>query len=367
MDKDYIYMKRAINIAKKGRYVYPNPMAGAVIVKDKKIIAEGFHERFGGEHAEINALNKAGKKAEDSDIYINLEPCSHHGKTPPCADALVKAKIKRAVIAMRDPNPKVSRKGIEKLKKAGIEVKLGIMQNEAKALNRDYIKYIKNKKNKQPRVILKIAMTLDGKIATAKGESKWITCEKSRELVHKLRGESDAIIAGSATVAADNPLLTARIKGKHKNPVRVILASSCSIDMDSNVVKDKSAKTIIFTSMLCPEEKIKKFRENQVDVILLEDKKGKYFDLRNIIKILNEKGLNKIMIEAGSYLNFSALSSGIVDKIYIFIAPKIIGGKASKPAVGGAGVNKLIDAINIKNIKITKIGTDLLIEGEAKG
>jgi len=365
VNKDKFYMKRAIEIAKKGKdKTYPNPLVGAVVVKGKKVIGEGYHEYFGGNHAEINALAKAGNKANGSTVYINLEPCSHYGKTPPCTEALIKSKVKKVIIAMTDSNSLVSGRGIKKLKGAGIEVVTGIMKKEAVKLNKDYIQYNRNRKKEKLQVILKIAMTLDGKIATAKGESKWITSEKSREFVHRLRGESDAIITGSATVIADNPLLNVRIKGKHRNPVRVILDSSCSVSEEASIIRDKSAKTMIITSQVCSEKKIKILKAKGIDVVVMEKKKGSYFDLRKVIKMLNERGLKRIMIEGGSYLNYSAISSGIVDKLYIFIAPKIIGGKSAKTAVGGTGVDKLINAFKIKNIKVSRIGEDILICGE---
>lgn len=360
-EKDY--MRIAMEEGKKGKgYVYPNPMVGAVIVKHNRVIAKGYHRYFGGAHAEIEALSTAGKKVKGADLYVTLEPCSHQGKTPPCADEIIKAGIKKVVIAMKDPNPIVKSRGIGKLKRAGIEVKTGILGKSAEKMNRDYMKYIKENKNRKAHVILKIAMTMDGKIATYSGDSKWITCEASRNYVHKLRGNSDAIITGINTVLTDNPLLTARTKGLHKNPVRIILDSYCRIPLNLKIISDKSAKTVIMTSNKASSKKIQQLRKKGIEVIIMPVKDG-HISIKSAVEYIKRKNIKDIMIEAGAEVNFNALNSGVVDEVYVFIAPKIIGGKEAKSAVSGKGIKYFKDSINIKNMQIERVGIDILIRG----
>lgn len=353
------YMKRALELAKLGwGYTNPNPLVGAVIVKDSRIIGEGYHEYFGGPHAEINAIKNAKEDVKGAQLYVTLEPCCHHGKTPPCVDAIIKSGIQDVYIAMEDPNSFVSGKGIKYLKEAGLNVYTGILKNEAQKLNEIFIKYITTK---IPYVILKSAMTVDGKIATTIGDSKWITNEKSREHVHMLRGRVMAIMVGVNTVIKDNPYLTARIRGL-KSPTRIIIDSQGRIPLDSNVLCDRSAKTIIATTKKMPVDKINKLRNLAIDIIIVDSIDGKV-NLKELIKVLGTMGIDSVLIEGGGTLNYSALKEGIVDKVMFYIAPKIIGGSNALTPVEGNGIDYIKDAIKLNDIEITKFDDDILITG----
>lgn len=352
-------MKRALELAKLGwGYTNPNPLVGAVIVKDSRIIGEGYHEYFGGPHAEINAIKNAKEDVKGAQLYVTLEPCCHHGKTPPCVDAIIKSGIQDVYIAMEDPNSCVSGKGIKYLKEAGLNVHTGILKNEAQKLNEIFIKYITTK---IPYVILKSAMTVDGKIATTIGDSKWITNEKSREHVHMLRGRVMAIMVGVNTVIKDNPYLTARIRGL-KSPTRIIIDSQGRIPLDSNVLCDRSAKTIIATTKKMPVDKINKLRNLAIDIIIVDSIDGKV-NLKELIKVLGTMGIDSVLIEGGGTLNYSALKEGIVDKVMFYIAPKIIGGSNALTPVEGNGIDYIKDAIKLNDIEITKFDDDILITG----
>jgi len=371
-------MKHSLRLASRAlSMTSPNPMVGAVLVKKGKIISEDFHRRPGTPHAEALVIEKAAGNAKGSTLYINLEPCCHTEKrTPPCTKAVIAAGIREVVIGMKDPNPKVSGRGISELQKAGIHVRTGVLENEAKRLNEAYIKYITKG---IPFVIMKIAMTLDGKIATPKGQSKWITSEKARNMVHRLRGSVDSIITAIGTVKADDPELTARIKGG-KTPLRIIIDPNLEVPLHSKVLQ-VPPQTIIVTKKfhslqlnnpptppfskggeggLSNEEKIKILLNRGIQFIEYEGKKA---DLQWLMKRLGEKEIVSSLIEAGSSFNASALEEGIVDKVVFFIAPKIIGGKESFPAVGGRTFRNLEDAYRLRDIKIHRVGEDILVEG----
>ncbi|RKD24926.1 diaminohydroxyphosphoribosylaminopyrimidine deaminase / 5-amino-6-(5-phosphoribosylamino)uracil reductase [Caminicella sporogenes DSM 14501] len=356
------FMERAFQLAKKGEgFVNPNPMVGAVIVKNNTIIGEGYHKYFGGNHAEVEALNSIIDSPEGATMYVTLEPCSHFGKTPPCTDAIIKSGIKKVVISMLDPNPLVSGRGVKKLKDNGIEVITGILEDKAKKLNEIFIKYITKK---IPFCLMKSAMSLDGKIATKFSDSKWITNKFSRQYVHKLRHKYSAIMVGINTILIDDPLLTARIPNfKAKNPIRIIVDTNCKIPLDSKVVKTISkAKTIIATTNLAPEEKIDKLKEKGVDVLIIPTKDNRV-DLKKLMENLGQMGIDSVLLEGGGTLNYSALKTGIVDKINFFIAPKIIGGYLAKTAVEGDGASLVKDSFSIKNISIKTFEDDIMIEG----
>ncbi len=388
---DEFFMKRTLRLAVKGRFsTSPNPMVGAVIVKNKKIISENFHRKPGDLHAEALAIEKAGKNANGSTLYVNLEPCCHLEKrTPPCTRAIINAGIKEVIVGMIDPNPRVSGKGIVELKKAGIRVRTGILEEKAKRLNEAYIKYITTKK---PFVTLKIAMTLDGKIATPEGKSKWITGEKSRKMVHRMRASVDAIITAIGTVKADDPQLTARIKGG-KNPKRIIIDPDLEIPLHAKVLQIPP-ETIIITRKFHSSQfnnppspphplltkggqkggkgrqggfskmgKIKLLIDRGVQFIEYE---GEKVNLDWLIKKLGEIEMTSVLIEGGSSLNAHALEDRVVDKVLVFIAPKIIGGRESFPSVGGRSFKTLEDAYRIKNLTIKRIDEDILIEGYVK-
>lgn len=360
---DQQYMRRAIELAQKGEgCTKPNPLVGAVIVKDNKIIGEGYHQFYGGPHAEINAFRNALEDVKGGKMYVTLEPCSHYGKTPPCALAIVESGIKEVVIGMKDPNPLVAGRGIRILEEAGIKVTCEVLEEEVKELNEIFIKYISTK---LPFVIMKTAMTLDGKIAAHTGDSKWITNELSRKYVHKIRNKVSAIMVGIGTVLADDPMLTTRLEDKEgADPIRVIIDSNGRIPLEAKVLNiDSEAKTIIAVTEKASKEKIKKIESKGAEVLIIPEKNNKV-DLKYLMKELGERDIDSILLEGGSTLNYSALNEGIVDKVISFIAPKIIGGEKAKTPVGGEGREYMKDAIALENIKVSRFGEDVVIEGE---
>lgn len=361
---DKYYMDIALSLGKKGEgRVNPNPIVGALIVKDEKIIAKGYHEKYGEAHAEVNAFKNAKENVFGATMYVTLEPCSHYGKTPPCVDNIIDNKISRVVIGMVDPNPLVSGKGIKRLRDAGIDVTVGVLEEECKKVNEVFIKYIKNKK---PFVVLKSAMSLDGKIATAFGESKWITGNEARSEVHKLRNDLSAIMVGVDTVIMDNPQLTCRML-EGRNPIRIIVDSTLRIPKDSKVLENTNEiKTIIATTEKAPKEKVDYLENLGVMIIKTKSKDGKV-NLKELMIKLGELKVDSILLEGGATLNHSALEVGIVDKVLIYIAPKIIGGAKSKTPVGGNGIEKLKSAFKVKDLTVSMVGEDILLQGYIGG
>ena len=354
---DEKFMAEALRIAKnaEGR-VSPNPMVGAVIVKDGKIIAEGWHRKAGTPHAEVHALNMADELAKDSTMYVTLEPCSHFGRTPPCANKIVDAGIKKVVVAMKDPNPLVAGRGIEILKAAGIEVEVGILEDDARRLNEVFLKYITKK---IPFVTAKFACSLDGKISTVTGESQWISCEESRNFVHHLRDINDGIMVGIGTILADNPSLTARIENG-KNPVRIIVDSMARTPLDSKILNDGAAKNIIAVTENAPTEKIDALKNLGAEIIVAGNSQ---VDLKILMAELASREITSVLLEGGGILNFSMFRAGLIDKVFAFVAPKIIGGKNALSPVAGGGFEKLSDAVNLENLAAEKIGSNILISG----
>ncbi|HJX30500.1 MAG TPA: bifunctional diaminohydroxyphosphoribosylaminopyrimidine deaminase/5-amino-6-(5-phosphoribosylamino)uracil reductase RibD, partial [Thermodesulfobacteriota bacterium] len=337
------YMWLAIKLASKAQgQTSPNPLVGALIVKSGKIVGQGFHRRSGTPHAEINALKKSGDQAQGAELYLNLEPCSHFGRTPPCVDAIIQKKIMKVFMGMVDPNPLVRGKGIRRLKEAGIEVATGILEKECRKLNEVFIKYITTKR---PFVILKTAASLDGRIAAETGDSQWITNEKSREYVHQLRSAVDAVLVGIGTVKKDDPQLTCRLKNrKGRDPIRIVVDSTLSISPKAKVLNPHSpAPTIIATT---PKASLKKraLLEKKGARILVIPSQG-WVDLCLLMEALGKEEITSVLIEGGSEINTSALQSGIVDKVLFFYAPKIIGGKQAPLMVGGKGIARVKDAL----------------------
>ncbi len=361
---DEYYMGLAINLARKGiGKVNPNPMVGAVIVKDNKIVGTGYHEKYGGKHAEINAIENSRESLNGSTMYVNLEPCSHFGKTPPCVDKIIESKINKVVIASVDPNPLVKGKGVKKLRDAGIEVKVGVLDEENKKLNEVFLKYIKNKK---PFVVMKVAMSLDGKIATTTGQSKWISCDESRRYVHKLRSEVMSILVGINTVIKDNPMLDCRLENG-KNPIRIIVDTTLKIPIDSKIVSSsKSIRTIVVTTKNANRNVMKSLEDKGVEILTV-NLKNNLVDLKEMINKLGELNIDSILIEGGSSLNFSAINENIVDKIQVYVAPIILGGGSSKTPIGGQGVDEIKEAFKLHRLEYKQIGSDILIEGYLKG
>jgi len=362
LNKHDYYMRRAIELAQKGwGRTNPNPLVGAVIVKDDRVIAEGFHEAIGCAHAEVAAFSNAIEDVSGGTLYVNLEPCSHYGRTPPCAKAIIESNIAKVVIAMIDPNPKVSGKGIEMLRDAGVGVEVGVAEEEAKKLNEIFINYVVKKK---PFVILKTAMTLDGKIASTNGDSKWVTSEASRNHVHLLRDRVAAIMVGINTVIKDDPMLTTRLVDRvGTDPTRIIVDSKGSIPLDSRVLsKDSKAEVILATTNNIAKDKEKQLIEKGVKIIKAEGKDGRV-DLKRLSQKLYALEIDSVLLEGGGTLNAAALDAGIVDKAMFLIAPKILGGKDAVTPVEGKGIQLMSEASTLKDVSLSKFGEDILVEG----
>lgn len=352
------YMQRALELAARGKgRTSPNPMVGCVIVREGKIIGEDYHKRAGEPHAEILAIKAAGGDVKGATIYLNLEPCTHHGRTPPCVDVLLEKRPARVVVAMSDPNPKVSGEGIFRLREAGIDVEVGLFEEEARKLNEAFSKYITTG---LPFVICKAAMTLDGKIATHTGQSQWVTSEESRRRVHQLRNEVDAILVGSRTVMLDDPSLTTRLEtGEKHDPIRIILDADDYLDENRRVFDVESTAP---TWVVLPET-----REcERADEVLHVRRGGEGFDMHHLMTVLGEREITSILIEGGGTTHASAFEAGIVDKVMFFVAPKIIGGRDAVTAVEGEGVEAMDEAILLERMTAEPIGEDLLIEAYVK-
>ncbi len=354
---DEHYMRLALQLAHKGEgWTNPNPIVGAVVVKDEKIVGQGYHHKFGGPHAEVFALEKAGEQARGGTVYVTLEPCSHYGKTPPCADLIIRAGITRAVVACRDPNPLVNGHGIEKMRDAGIKVTEGVLEDEAQRENEIFFKYIETG---LPFVQLKLAQSLDGKIATRSGDSKWISGEESRIEVHRLRRKFAAILAGANTVINDDPLLTVRhVEGP--NPVRIVLDGRGRVPLDAQMFA-APGRTIVATASM-PEETEAKLRARGVEVWRLPSDNNRV-DLRALLERIGKENLDSLLIEGGGETAATFLEEGLVDKVAFFIAPLIIGGRDAVPAVGGVGVAQVADALRLCDVDITRLGEDFLLTG----
>lgn len=358
---DKEYMTIALDLAKKGMgRTNPNPMVGAVIVKNGNIIAKGYHKVIGGDHAEVDAFKNASEDVSGATMYVTLEPCSHYGKTPPCAKAIIESGIKKVVVAMQDPNEKVAGKGIAMLKQAGIEVVVGVLEDKAVELNEIFLHYITKKR---PFVVMKTASTLDGKIACCTGDSRWVTGKEAREYTHRLRDRLSGIMVGIGTVLADDPSLTTRLNGEGQDPVRIVVDSHGRIPLDSKVIcSDSKAKVIIATTDAITREKEQSLVDLGAIIIKAGSDDGRV-DLAKLMDRLYELEIDSVLLEGGGQLNASALQAGIVDKVMAFIAPKIVGGKDAKTPVEGVGVCKMDEAITLHSINIEKFGDDILVEG----
>jgi len=363
-DVDEKFMRLVLSLAEKARgRTSPNPMVGAVIVCDGQLVGSGYHQKAGTPHAEIRAIAEAGEKANGATIYVNLEPCSHYGRTGPCTQAIIKAGLSRVVMAMLDPNPMVNGQGKAILESHGIQVKTGVLENEARKLNEAFIKYITTGK---PFVILKTAMSLDGKIATSSGRSRWITSEESRRMVHKIRDEVDAIIVGVGTVIRDDPSLTTRLPdGDGRDAIRIILDSQARIPLESRVLNlNSSAKTIVAVTPSASEENIGGL-EHRAEVLVVSEKDGRV-DLQDLMQKLGRREIMSVLIEGGAEVNASALKAGIVDRVMFFISPRLMGGSRSPGPIGGDGVEDPSEAIPLADVSVTRIGEDILVTGTPK-
>ncbi len=352
-------MRQALRLARRGLgKVSPNPLVGAVIVKGGRVIAQGYHHYFGGDHAEVDALKNAGEDVSGSTLYVTLEPCRHRGKTPPCVDAIIKAKIARVVVGMLDPFPEMRGKSIEFLNQHGIETTVGVMEKDCRTLNEVYLKWVTAG---LPYVTVKWAQTLDGNIATAQGRSRWISSPESLKLAHRLRATHDAILVGVNTVLQDNPELTTRLV-KGRNPVRVILDSKLRIPLDSKVLMNQSAaRTLVASTPAAPEEKLSTLKKQGIEVLTLPTDSSSRVDLKALLKTLARRQISSVLIEGGAEVITSFLQLGLADKIICIIAPKLM----------GAGVSPLT-YLNIKDVsqslklnftKVYRSGEDIVVEG----
>lgn len=349
------YMKQAFNLAKKGEgFVNPNPLVGAVIVKNDKVIGKGYHKAFGQVHAEIDAFNNATEDVKGATMFVTLEPCSHHGKQPPCAHKIIEKGISKVVIANLDPNPLVYKQGVQLLKDAGIEVEYGLLESLGHKVNDIFFHYITTKK---PFIAMKYAMTLDGKLATRNFDSKWITNEKSRAYVHDLRHKYTAILVGVNTIIKDDAKLNVRRHKKSKNPIRIILDPKLETPMNSFVVQTANEQPTWIVS----EKYDAAYTNLGVRIIQM-----KTLDLHELMTILGEEKIDSIFIEGGAFTHASFLEAGLVNKVYAFVAPKIIGGSQALTPVSGQGVAFMKDAYQLKDIQFQRFDEDILIEGYLK-
>lgn len=357
---DSDYMRLALQLAQKGcGWVSPNPMVGCVIVKNGEIIGQGWHEKYGQPHAERNALNFCRESPEGAVMYVTLEPCCHYGKQPPCTEAILSSGIKKVFVGSSDPNPLVAGKGIQILREHGVEVTEHILKEECDRLNEVFFHYIRTRR---PFVVMKYAMTMDGKIAAYTGASKWITGEPARNHVHRQRHRYRAIMAGVGTILSDDPILTCRIDNG-RNPIRIVCDTNLRTPITAQVVRTAKQIPTIIAVCHADREKTSAFEEAGCQIIHLGEEGG-HVDLRQLMEELGQREIDSVLLEGGGTLNWSALQSGIVQKVQAYLAPKLFGGQTAKTPVGGTGVPAPADAFSLKNSTVTRLGEDFLIEGE---
>lgn len=356
------YMRRAIELAQKGTgWTSPNPLVGAVIVKNGEIIGEGYHAKYGDLHAERNALKNCTTSPKGADIYVTLEPCCHHGKQPPCTDALIEAGIQKVYIGSDDPNPLVAGKGIQILRAHGIEVVTHFLKEECDALNDVFFHFIQNK---TPYVVMKYAMSMDGKIAAASGDARWVTGEMARKKVHLDRHRYTGIMVGIGTVLADDPVLNCRVENT-KNPVRIVCDTRLRIPEVSAIVQTANTIPTIIATASKNTEKMALLKACGCQILEVPVADG-HIDLKVLMQMLGAQGIDSILLEGGAALNWSALQSGIIQKVQTYIAPKIIGGNTAKTPVGGQGILKMSDAFELERQKIEYIDEDIFIESTVR-
>ncbi len=357
---DESYIKLAIEIAKKGKgNVSPNPLVGCLLVKNDRIIGAGFHEKYGRNHAEINAFESAKEEAEGSTLFINLEPCSHYGKTPPCVDTIIEKKVKRVVVGTLDMNPLVSGNGVRKLKAADIDVKVGVLENECTELNKFFFKYITKK---VPYVTLKIAQTLDGRIADSTGDSKWITSVDSRKYVHNLRSKYDAVLVGAGTVRHDDPSLTVRLT-EGRNPKRVFVDTKLRLKTDHKLYKNNSDKNLIIITSKKSTSKKKKVKDIinlGAKILFVKENKDGKVDIKSALKELGKLDISSLLVEGGSKVFTAFIKSNLYDDVLMFVSPKLLGG--GLPVIGDLGIKSIRQTVKLKVNSVEIIGDDVLIE-----
>ncbi len=356
---DEFFMRRVLKLAKKGEaWVSPNPMVGAVIVKKKRIIGEGYHQKFGDNHAEINAINHATETIEGATIYVNLEPCTHYGKTPPCIERIIACKPARVVIGTADPNPLVTGGGIKALKRSGIETTVGILEEPCKRINERFFKFIRTG---APFVTLKFAQTLDGRIATSTGHSRWISSEESLRFAHMLRSHHDAVLIGVGTLINDDPELTIRLT-RGRNPLRVVVDSRLRASPDAAIFKKQNmAKTIIATTGNADGEKRTRLDKMGIETVLVAQDNDQRVDLTELFVELGKKNISSVLVEGGAAIVTALLKGKLTDRVVIIIAPKIVG--KGVEAVGDLGIQNMDEALRLTYRKIPRKGDDLIIDG----
>jgi diaminohydroxyphosphoribosylaminopyrimidine deaminase/5-amino-6-(5-phosphoribosylamino)uracil reductase len=359
-ESDQQWMERALELAQRGRgYVEPNPLVGAVIVREGKVVGEGWHEKFGQAHAEINALTAAGEAARGATLYLSLEPCCHYGKTPPCTDAILRAGIGRVVAAILDPFPAVSGAGARLLRNSGLQVETGLCEVQARRLNAPYLMLVTARR---PYVHAKWAMTLDGKIATRTGNSKWISNDRSRQLVHSLRGRMDAIITGIGTVVADDPMLTARPPGP-RTATRIVLDSTLRLPANSRLATTaQDTPVLIATTGRATQHQASALRHLGCEVLSVESDGGKP-SVPALLSELGRRRYTNVLIEGGMDVLGSFLEAGAIDEVHVFIAPRLLGGAAAKTPIGGLGVDRLTDALTFADWKMERIDDNCYFHG----
>lgn len=359
---DARFMREALRQARRGLgQTSPNPAVGAVVVRDGEVVARGYHHKAGLPHAEVEALGKLKGKARGGTLYVTLEPCHHLGRTPPCTEAILKSGIRRVVVGMKDPNPGVAGGGCEFLGENGIEVKTGVMEAECRRLNEGYLKFVTRKR---PFVIVKSALTIDGWTATSTGDSKWITNERSRQFVHRLRNRVDALMVGVGTVLSDDPDLTTRLKGgRGKDPLRVVVDTNLSIPPDAKVLNHEStAETLLAVGSHVSRKGLKRVQREGVSIVTCPRKDGR-IDLGALMDILGERSVMTLLVEGGASIIGSMLRERLIDKFYIFTAPKILGGNDGISMASGPGPKRIDDCLNLKAIEVKRFGGDRLTVG----
>ncbi|WP_257475069.1 bifunctional diaminohydroxyphosphoribosylaminopyrimidine deaminase/5-amino-6-(5-phosphoribosylamino)uracil reductase RibD [Bacillus sp. MCCB 382] len=350
------YMKLALSMAKSTHgQTSPNPMVGAVVVNNGEIVGMGAHLKAGEGHAEVLAIKAAGEKARGSDVYVTLEPCSHHGKTPPCSELLISSDVKTVHVATMDPNPHVSGRGIQQLRDAGIDVVVGELEEEACELNKHFFHYIQNG---TPFVTLKTAVTLDGKTASVSGDSKWITSEESRTEVHYDRHRHDAILVGVNTVIQDNPHLTTRLPQGGKNPIRIILDTHLRTPLHSHVVEDSQSATVIFTGNSVNEEQRQPFLEKGCEVVTLSDEE---IDIHSVLKELGARHIGSLYVEGGSTIHATFLKEKAFQELIMYMSPKLIGGSSAYTSFGGDGFPTIAEGLEMEILSLERVGKDIKI------
>ena len=361
LDEDRTFMERALLLARQGRgRTSPNPMVGAILTQQGRIVGEGYHPYAGGDHAEVVALKDAGDTARGAACYVTLEPCTHHGRTPPCADALINAGVIRVVVATYDPNPLVAGNGLKRLRQAGISVEVGLLREEASRLNEAYFKYICTGK---PFVLLKAALSLDGKLATRTGDSQWITGERARHRVHEIRDTVDAVVVGIGTVLKDDPFLTTRLEGwDGRDPLRVVVDSRGRLPLTSRLLRSGARPPLVAVGRRISPARLRRLKKAGADVMVLPEKDGR-LSLPDLIRELGDREISSVMIEGGGRLATSALQAGIVDKVVLMLAPILIGGEKAPTLLQGEGAEKLSEALRISQLTVERVGQDVIIEG----